>query len=121
MSNKGETMDNKEIAMDVAKILSGKKAADVMVIDVAEKSSFADYFVLATGGSDRQVGSLANDVLDRMAELGQIGKNVEGKPNSGWMLMDFGDVIVNIFNQEQRDRYNIEKIWGDCCFIEIED
>ena len=114
-------MDNREIAMDVAKELSEKKARDVMVIDVADKSSFTDFFVLATGGSDRQVGGLANDVLDKMVELGQIGKNIEGKPHSGWMLMDFGDVIVNIFTQEQRERYNIEKIWGDCCFIEIED
>lgn len=114
-------MDNKEIAIDLAKVLSGKKARDVMVIDVAEKSSFTDFFVLATGGSDRQVGSLANDVLDHMAKQGQIGKNIEGKSHSGWILMDFGDVIVNIFNQEQRERYSIEKIWGDCCFIEIED
>lgn len=114
-------MSNKEIAMEVAKALSAKKAADVMVIDVAEKSSFADFFVLATGGSERQVGSLANEVLDRMTELGEVNKNIEGKPNSGWMLMDFGDIIVNIFSGEQREHYNIEKIWGDCCFIEIED
>ncbi len=114
-------MSNKEIALEVAKTLSAKKAQDVMLIDVAEKSSFADYFVLATGGSERQVGSLANEVLDSMAKLGQIGKNVEGKPNSGWILMDYGDILINIFTREQREKYNLEKIWGDCCFIEIED
>ncbi len=118
---KGEKMNNKEIALRVASVLAGKKAKDLLVIDVVDRSSFADFLVIATGGSDRQVGTLASEVIDRMAEEGVFAKNVEGKQSSGWILMDYGDIIVNIFSEEQRSRYNIEKIWGDCCFLDIEE
>lgn len=112
-------MNNKEIALKAAAVLLNKKALDVVVIDISEKSSFADYFVIASGGSERQVGTLASEVDDQFAKEGILTKSVEGKNTSGWILMDFGDVIVNIFTVEQRDRYNIEKVWSDCSFIEI--
>jgi ribosome-associated protein len=114
-------MNNKEIALKTAAVLSAKKARDLMVIDVTGRSSFADYLVLATGGSERQVGTLASEVIDHLAEEGILAKNVEGKQSSGWILMDYGDVIVNVFSEEQRNRYNIEKIWGDCCLLDIEE
>ncbi len=114
-------MDNKEIALKIAAVLSAKKARDLIVIDVMGRSSFADYLVLSTGGSERQVGTLASEVADQLAKDGVIAKNIEGKQSSGWILMDYGDIIVNIFSEEQRMRYNIEKIWGDCCFLDIED
>jgi ribosome-associated protein len=113
-------MSNKEIALKIATVLSGKKARDIIVIEVIERSSFADYLVLATGGSERQVGTLSNEIIDQLTKDGVIAKNVEGKQNSGWILMDYGDIIVNIFSEEQRDRYNIEKIWIDCPIIDIE-
>ncbi|HZK01881.1 MAG TPA: ribosome silencing factor [Anaerovoracaceae bacterium] len=113
-------MNNKDIAQKIANVLSAKKARDLIVIDVIERSSFADYLILATGGSERQVGTLSSEVLDQMAKDGVVAKSIEGKQNSGWILMDYGDIIVNIFSEEQRNHYNIEKIWGDCCFIEIE-
>ncbi|QOX62722.1 ribosome silencing factor [Anoxybacterium hadale] len=112
-------MNNKEVALKAAAVLLNKKAMDVVVIDIAEKSSFADYFVIASGGSERQVGTLADEVEDQFAKEGILTKSVEGKKTSGWILMDFGDVIVNIFTVEQRDRYHIEKVWSDCTFLEI--
>jgi len=114
-------MNNKEIALKIATVLSAKKARDLIVIDVIDRSSFADYLVLATGGSERQVGTLASEVMDQLAKDGVIAKNIEGRQSSGWILMDYGDIIVNIFSEEQRSRYNIEKIWGDCCFLDIEE
>lgn len=120
-SRKGEKMNNKDIALKIAAVLTAKKARDLIVIDVIDRSSFADYLVIATGGSERQVGTLASEVIDRLAEEGVFAKNVEGKQSSGWILMDYGDTIVNIFSEEQRTRYNIEKIWGDCCFLDIEE
>lgn len=120
LAKKGEQMNNKEIALKTAAVLSAKKARDLVVIDVIGRSSFADYLILATGGSERQVGTLASDVIDQLAKEGIVPKNVEGKQNSGWILLDYGDIIVNVFSEEQRSRYNIEKIWGDCCFLDIE-
>lgn len=114
-------MSNRDIAMKAAAVLTGKKAQDVVIIDISEKSSFADYFVIASGGSERQVGTLAEELEEQFEKAGLMARSVEGKNASGWILMDYGDVIVNIFTVEQRDRYNIEKVWSDCGFIEIEE
>ena len=114
-------MNNKDVALKAAAVLINKKALDVVVIDIAEKSSFADYFVIASGGSERQVGTLADEVEDQFATEGILTRSVEGKKTSGWILMDFGDVIVNIFTVEQRERYKIEKIWSDCSYITIDE
>ncbi|MGI6751054.1 MAG: ribosome silencing factor [Anaerovoracaceae bacterium] len=113
-------MDNREIALKTGEILRAKKGQDIVIIDVAQKSSFADYLVIATGGSERQVAALAKEVEDKLAEDRITAKNVEGKSSSGWVLIDYGDIIVNIFSAEQRERYNIEKIWGDGIFLDLE-
>lgn len=114
-------MDNKDFALLAAKTLSDKKAVDILAIDIAEKASFADYLIVATGNSERQVNALVDDVEDAFAKEELFVKNIEGKQNSGWVLMDFGDIIVNIFTKEMREKYNIEKVWGDCSFLEIEE
>ena len=114
-------MDNKEFALLAAKTLSDKKAADILAIDIATKASFADYLVCATGNSDRQVNALTDDVEDAFAKEGLFVKNIEGKQGSGWVLMDFGDIIVNVFTKEMREKYGIEKVWGDCTFLDIEE
>ena len=113
-------MDNKSFALLAAKTLDNKKATDVIVIDIMEKSSFADYLVIASGNSERQVNTLIDEVEDQFAKEGLLVKSIEGK-NSGWILMDFGDVIVNIFTKETREKYNIEKVWGDCSFLDVEE
>jgi ribosome-associated protein len=107
-------MESKEVAQVIADVLSAKKAKDIILIDIAERSSFADYFVNATGGSDRQLGALADDVEDKFAELGITPKSKDGRPDTGWILVDGGDVIVNLFTAETRDKYTLEKIWSDC-------
>lgn len=114
-------MNNRDIALNAANILLKKKAIDVVIIDIKEKSSFADFFVIASGGSERQVGTLADEIEEQMEKEGISARSVEGKQTSGWILMDFGDVIVNIFTAEQRDRYKIEKVWSDCEIIAIDD
>lgn len=113
-------MDNKEIAMTLASLLSERKARDIKMIDIAEKSAFADYFINATAGSIRQLGALADDIKDKFAELDIIPKNNEGRPESGWILVDGGDVIVNLFTTDTRDKYALEKLWGDCETINID-
>lgn len=107
-------MKSKEVAQTIANILNEKKARDIVIIDIAEKSSFADYFVIATGGSERQLGALADDVEDKFAELEITPKSKDGRPDTGWILVDGGDVIVNLFTEATRDKYTLEKIWSDC-------
>ncbi len=114
-------MTNKEYALLAGKVLSDKKAQDIVIIDIQEKATFADYFVVCSGGSERQVQSLTDDVEDAFAKENLFVKSIEGRQGSGWILMDFGDIIVNLFTKEMRERYNIEKVWGDCEFIEVEE
>lgn len=104
----------------IAKVLSDKKGMDVAVIDISPKASFADFFVLASGGSDRQVAALVESVEDLMEPQGVFPKSVEGRKTSGWILMDYGDVVVNVMTPEMRGKYNIERIWGDCELTEVE-
>lgn len=113
-------MKNKEIALKMSRILVDKKALNVVAIDIADISSFADYLIIATGANERQIGTLASEVIDQMAEQGINAKNIEGKKVSGWILLDYGDILVNIFSEEQRNRYNIENVWGDGIFLDIE-
>lgn len=112
-------MESKEMAIKIAKQLDEKKAADVTVLNIIPKASFADYFVIATGGSGRQLSSLVEYVEDVMEPAGILPKGVEGHESTGWVLMDYGDVIVNIMSTEMRDKYNLEKVWGDCETLDI--
>ena len=86
---------------------------------ISVKSSFADYLILASGNSIRQTGALADAVEDRFGELGHFPKGTEGKKESGWILQDYGDVIVNVLTDEMRERYNIESVWGDCELLDL--
>lgn len=112
-------MENKEIALLASHVLDQKKGQDIVCIDISSKASFADYFVIASGNTERQVKALCDEVDDELAKNGVFVKSVEGHASSGWILMDFGDVIVNVFTTEMRDKYNIEKVWGDCEFVEL--
>ena len=110
----GNHMNSKDYALLAAETLDSKKAEDIIIFDIAEKSSIADYLILATGLNERSVGALIDEVEDRMAQEGLLVKSIEGKKESGWILMDYGDIIVNVLTAEKRDRYNIEKVWADC-------
>ena len=114
-------MSSKDIAMKLAELLHNKKAEDIVVIDIAEKSSFADFLVVASGTSDRHIESLIDDVEDLAAQDGVPTKGIEGKNGTGWILLDLGDVIVNIFSREMRSKYNIEKVWADCEMTHVEE
>lgn len=107
-------MNSKDYALLAAETLDSKKAEDIIIFDIAEKSSIADYLILATGLNERSVGALIDEVEDRLAQEGLLVKSIEGKKESGWILMDYGDIIVNVLTAEKRDRYNIEKVWADC-------
>ena len=110
----GNHMNSKDYALLATETLDSKKAEDIIIFDIAEKSSIADYLILATGLNERSVGALIDEVEDRLAQEGLLVKSIEGKKESGWILMDYGDIIVNVLTAEKRDRYNIEKVWADC-------
>ena len=112
-------MDIRELAIYSGEVLSAKKAENIIVLGIAGQSSFADFFVNATAINERHLSSLVDEAEFQLANNGIVPKNIEGKPSSGWILMDYGDIVVNIFMPEQRETYQLEKIWGDGEFIYI--
>jgi iojap-like ribosome-associated protein len=120
MTEIGGKLDNRELAIKTGEVLSSKKAEDIVVLGVAEQSSFADFLVIATAMNERQLPALADEVEDQLEKEGILPKNIEGKAQSGWVLMDYGDIVVNLFLPQQRDMYQLEKIWADGEFIRIE-
>ena len=102
-------VDSRCLASEAVKILLEKKGLDVKLYDVREKSSVTDFYVNATGRSTTQVGALADDVVDLIAERGRDALRVEGRRDNNWLLVDFGDVIVNVFDPETRKFYDFDR------------
>ena len=113
-------IESKELALKIARLLKEKKAIDVTVIDISPKASFADYFVMSSAGSERQMSALVDYIEDMLEPQGVFPKSVEGKRSSGWILMDYGDVVINVMTVATREKYNIERIWGDCDNLDID-
>lgn len=114
-------MTSKEIAKIAINALEDKKAQDLKVIDIAEISSVADYFIIAGGTNRNQVQAMCDNVDECLGRAGVHCKQTEGYQNANWILMDFGDVIIHIFDEENRSYYNLERIWRDGKEVEVED
>lgn len=102
--------DGKTLAEEAVKVLLEKLAIDVTMYNVAEHTSVTDYYVNATGRSATHVASLADDVADNFEMRGQSALRVEGKKGNSWILVDFGTLIVNIFDSEGRSFYNFDRL-----------
>ena len=104
-------LDAKEILQTVLAGLDDMKAEDIVTIDLTGKTSIADAMVVASGRSNRHVGSIADEVLKDLGEAGLPNVHVEGMPHCDWVLIDAGDVIVHLFRAETRAFYDLEKLW----------
>jgi ribosome-associated protein len=101
-----------ELARTIVDILDEHKAEDILLLDLHGVCSFADYFVLCTGISERTLGALADEVV-RQLKRGRriVARGKEGEAESGWILLDFGDVIVHLLSQDLRAYYRLEDVW----------
>ena len=97
----------------ILKILSDNKAKNIINIDLAGKSSIADFMVICSGTSNRHVISLSNYLLEALKKENLKTLNIEGKRNGDWVLVDTGDIIVHLFRSEVRDYYSLEKMWNN--------
>lgn len=104
-----ETRALAETAFDIA---DEKQASNIVLLDVREACDYADYTVIMTAESTRQLRSLVDDVEEGMKEAGAFLHHVEGTHNSGWILMDYGDVLVHLMGPEERDFYGLETVWA---------
>ena len=104
-------LESAELAQRIADLLSDRQAEDIVLMDISKVATFTDYFVIATAGNPRQMNALI-DSLDRDLRPEARPLHVEGTPDSGWVLIDFGDAIVHLFAPEERRYYNLEGLWA---------
>jgi len=104
-------LESNELAHAVVEIAASKKAADILMLDMREVTLLADYYVLCNGSSSRQIRAISDDLLEKLKWVGSRLASVEGTPESGWMLIDFGSVIAHVLSPEQRSYYQLEELW----------
>lgn len=115
-------MNEKSLVMAKLAIeaLEDKKAEDIKVIDISEVSVIADFFIIAGGSNRSQIQALCDNVDEKLGRAGYPAKQTEGYDTANWVLLDFGDIIVHIFDKENRLLYDLERIWRDGRQVDIE-
>ena len=107
----------KEISNDMAKIIydamAEKKADDIKVINIEDVSTIADYFVICSGNNTPHTEAIMDEVINNLSKNGYTSRRVEGTKHNGWVLIDYGDVVVHIFSKDDRLFYDLERIWRD--------
>ena len=106
-------MEPKELARNAVKILSGKKADDIRVLEVTDLTTLADYFLIATGTSTTHLKTLAEEVELALKKQAVFPNRVEGRAGGNWILIDYGAVVIHVLLRDARDFYSIERLWSD--------
>ncbi len=111
-------MNTKQTALIAVNALEDKKAEDIRILDISEISTIADYFIIANGTNKSQIQAIADNISEILGRAGVTMRQIEGYQNANWVLMDFQDVIIHIFDKENRLFYDLERIWRDGILIE---
>ena len=111
--------DSKQKAISAAQAALEKKASDVVILEVSELTSVADYFVIGSGESERQVKAIAQNIEKIISSRFKRNPQIEGVGTSTWILLDYGDIIVHVFKTDIREYYGLEKMWSDAPQISI--
>ena len=109
---------SKEMARIIASSLEEKKARDMKILDISDVSVLADYFIIASGSNRNQVQAMADDLEEKLGQAGFTPRQVEGYQTANWILMDYQDIIIHIFDEENRLFYDLERIWRDGNLVE---
>ncbi len=117
----GIYLKSKDKAVFVAEVAQDKKAKDIQVIELKDLTIIADYFVICSGESSAQVKAIADAVDERLSKKRLHPSGIEGLPYARWVLMDYGDVVVHIFDEETRAYYGLEKLWLDAPRIALDE
>ena len=112
-------MNSKELLQIIVNAADNKRAEEIVALDMQKISLLADYFVIMQADSNRQVKAIADEIDGELSKEGIIAKNIEGKHNSDWILLDFGDVVVHVFKTETRQFYNLEKLWAAAPIVDV--
>lgn len=108
----GVLLDPGQLARVAAEAASDKKASDVLLLDIREVTAFADYFVICSGSNRRQLLAIADAIDEQLSAQGAHLFHREGDSDTGWLLLDFGDIIVHILGSKEREYYDLERLWN---------
>jgi len=114
------TLSSLERACLCARVAVDNKARDVVVLDMRAITRLYDFFVLSTGNSRRQIHTITEDVDAKMHEIGDVRRSVEGYEGSKWVVQDYGDVVVHVFDPDARQYYSLEDLWADALRVDWE-
>lgn len=118
MARKKE-LDSRKRALLCINASLERKAKDLVVLNVKELSAFADYFLICSGSSDRQVRAVSDTIQEKLKEIGILPLGVEGESAGQWILLDYGDVIIHIFLEAVRSFYALERLWSDAPLMHV--
>jgi ribosome-associated protein len=114
-------LNSKQIVKTAVDAMLDKKAGDVKILDISHISVIADYFIIADGENARQIQAIVDNIEEKLAEAGAENPRIEGYNTATWILLDYNDVIIHIFNREDRLFYDLERIWRDGKEVSIEE
>ena len=106
-------MDALEFARTLVEVLEDKKAEEILLLNLKDVAPFTDYFVICNGTSNRMIKALMDSAREEIRKEYKVKTKVEGEAEGGWLLADYGDVILHVFSPEQREFYNLEELWGE--------
>ncbi|SHF47260.1 ribosome silencing factor [Desulforamulus putei] len=113
------TLSAREIVDIAHKAADDKKATDITVLDISHISIICDYFLICTGRSSTQVQAVAEHIEEKLEEAGVKPLRIEGFREGSWILLDYGDVVIHVFQEMERNFYNLERLWGDAQVVEM--
>jgi ribosome-associated protein len=108
-----------ELVSMAAKAAEDKKAMNIIALNIKGLSIIADYFLICHGNSDVQVQAIATEIKKKAEEKGQSVRRIEGFDSARWVLVDLGDVVVHVFHRDEREFYNLERLWSDAKVVEL--
>ncbi|MFN3949578.1 ribosome silencing factor [Microbacterium sp.] len=114
------TDNGREMAQIAAIAADAKGGDDIVALDVSEPLPLVDIFLLVTGRNERNVAAIADEIEEKLLEAGHKRVRREGRQESRWVLLDFGDLVVHVFHEEERVYYGLERLWKDCPVVPIE-
>lgn len=112
------TVDSREAAFVAANAAEAKKARSTIVLDVRQVTLLADYFVITGGDSANQVRAIVDSIDENLSNLGYTKKSIEGKQDGRWVLLDYGDIIVHVLHERERDFYKLEQFWNHALIVQ---
>ena len=123
MAKKRKSNNSEKLAQTIVKGMQEKKATDIVVMDLRQiKNAIADFFVICSGNSDKQLDAISDSIDDAVSKsIKENPWHTEGKNNKEWMLLDYITVVAHVFKKDKREFYALEKLWGDAEITEIED